>query len=136
MIASESVAIKLHIPQRSTLSSVIHTLYDNSFHFTKHSSINVSTTFDFDGNWLDFLRTQQITFTYDYTWHPIYPPYQSDLPIRIKPAVSQYPAHPFELEPDSAQIEIVIQSPEMFISGFALWIVKNYINDYFGSYSQ
>ncbi|VIO89935.1 Uncharacterized protein BM_BM1560 [Brugia malayi] len=133
MVASESVAIKFHIPQRSTLSSVVHTLYDNSFHFIKISTTN----FDFDTNWLDFLRTQQITFTYNYTWHPIYLPYKSDLPLRIKPiANQQYPAHPFELEPDSAQIKIIIQPPEIFVSGFALWIVKNYINDYFGSYSQ
>lgn len=49
MVASEAVAIKFHIPQRSTLSPVIHTLYDNSFHSVKHSSIYVSTALDIDG---------------------------------------------------------------------------------------
>uniref|UniRef100_A0A1I7VWA5 BPI2 domain-containing protein n=1 Tax=Loa loa TaxID=7209 RepID=A0A1I7VWA5_LOALO len=136
MVASEAVIIKFHIPERSTLSPVIHTLYDNSFHSVKQSSIHMQTALDFDGSWLDFLRTRQITFTYDYTWHPIYPPYQSDLPARIKITRTRHPAHPFELESDSAQIEIAIHSPEIFISGFALWIIKNYINDYFGSYSQ
>uniref|UniRef100_A0A915PW87 Bridge-like lipid transfer protein family member 1 N-terminal domain-containing protein n=1 Tax=Setaria digitata TaxID=48799 RepID=A0A915PW87_9BILA len=137
MIANEAVAIKFHIPQRSTLSPVIHTLYDNSYHISNNSTIQMPVFAEIDSSWLDFLRTQQITFTSDYTWHPIYLPYQSDLPVSITNAITaQQPAHPFELEPDFAQIDIVIQSPELFISGFAVWAVKNFMNDYFGLFSQ
>ncbi|VDK84813.1 unnamed protein product [Onchocerca ochengi] len=133
MIGSKAIAIKFHVPKRSTLSPVIHTLYDNSF----YSSIYESTTIDIDGSWLDFLRTQQIIFTCDCLWHPIYPSYQSDLPTRIQTtSTTQHLAHPFELEPNFTQIEIVIQPPELFLSGFACWIIKNYINDYFILYYQ
>uniref|UniRef100_A0A0R3RZ28 FSA_C domain-containing protein n=1 Tax=Elaeophora elaphi TaxID=1147741 RepID=A0A0R3RZ28_9BILA len=134
MIASEAVAIKFHVPRRSVLSPVIHSLYDNSFHSVKHASIHVPTALDIDGSWLDFLRAQRIITTYDFTWHPIYAPYQSDLPTQVKTVPVEYAAHPFELEPDSAQVAIL--SPELFLSGFALWIIKNFSNNYFGSYSQ
>ncbi|KAM3727455.1 Bridge-like lipid transfer protein family member [Dirofilaria immitis] len=133
MIANENVAIKFHVPQRSTLSPIIHTLYDNSFYSSTYEPIAI----DIEGSWVDFLRTQQIIFTYDCTWHPIYLPYQSDLPIRIKTTtVTRYPIHPFELKPNSVEIEIVIQLPELFLSGFALWIIKNFVDDYFGLYTQ
>lgn len=70
------------------------------------------------------MRTPQITITFDYTWHPIYPSYGSDLPARVQTTTTRYPTHPFELEPDSIEIEVgycqcIIQSKySLFIFQF------------------
>lgn len=62
MVASEAVAIKFHLPKRSTLSSVIHTLYDNSFHHAKYASVHGPTAFDFDGVTFINLSQSEVLF--------------------------------------------------------------------------
>ncbi|VDN33439.1 unnamed protein product, partial [Gongylonema pulchrum] len=78
--AGETVAIKFHVPQRSTLSPVIHSLYENTFYASTGPSVHAS--------------------------------------------------HPTGTE------VVVMQAPECFVSGYAVWTIKNFVYDYFALYSQ
>ncbi|OZC06592.1 hypothetical protein X798_06414, partial [Onchocerca flexuosa] len=42
MIASKAISIKFHVPKRSTLSPVVHTLYDNSFYSSIYQPIAIN----------------------------------------------------------------------------------------------
>ncbi|VDN08553.1 unnamed protein product [Thelazia callipaeda] len=133
--SNDKLVIKFHVPQQSTLSPLIHTLYNNSYYYM--NNLDAQKFSKPEGGWVNFLRTEEASLTCDYTWHSIYYPYISDLPIRTTITWNQKLInHPFELEPDSAFIEIAVNSPELFISGFALKIIENFIDDYFGLYIQ
>lgn len=84
-------------------SYFLTSIYEVLLRFQKSTQYFLKSLFQ---SWFDFLHTRRIVLTYDYKWHPIYPPYQTDLPTRVTATEAQCPKHPFELEPDSAHIEV------------------------------
>ncbi|XGW26571.1 hypothetical protein V3C99_007295 [Haemonchus contortus] len=132
-----ALALRLRYPPGSATAPVMAALssaaYTNMYSYPSPHGIHSNNTEE----WHEIWRTESLTCTIDFTYHPTVSKIVSDLPLHVLQEFLPKPVeHPKDLPPDKMIVKLEIGGSEVRLTGSLIKCVIELKNNYFGLYDS